>query len=91
MRATGPVLPIFDPILTPIDGHVQAPAEQKRLSGQNAAILARLEQGPATNRELAAVSLKYTGRLSDLRAAGYRVSVIERDYATGLVTYALER
>lgn len=43
----------------------------RRLMGQNAAILARLQQGPATTSELATIALKYTGRLSDLRAAGY--------------------
>ena len=65
-------------------------AERKRLTGQNAAILARLEQGAATNHELAALSLKYTSRLSDLRAAGYRVVIRARDHATGCVVYALD-
>lgn len=38
-----------------------------RLEGQNAAILAMLRRGPATNGELAGVSLKYTSRISDVR------------------------
>lgn len=45
--------------------------DRKRLSGQNAAVLARLRQGPATNAELAGISLKYTSRISDLRDAGF--------------------
>lgn len=66
-----------------------APVERRRLSGQNAAILARLQRGSASNHELSALSLKYTSRISDLRAAGYDVRVIERDRATGKTWYAL--
>ncbi len=58
-----------------------------RLSKQCAAVLDRLRRGPATNWELAAISLKYTSRISDIRAAGY---VVECDYGTGGVnTYRL--
>jgi hypothetical protein len=57
----------------PCDPHV-AEADKPRLSGQCAAILALLRAGPRTNAELAAVSLKYTSRLSDLRAAGYEIT-----------------
>jgi hypothetical protein len=64
-------------------------AEDKRLSAQCQAILDRLKQGEATNTELAAIALKYTSRLSDLRAAGIDVRVINRDHATGRVTYAI--
>ena len=49
----------------------------------------RLQQGPATNVELAALALKYTSRLSDLRAAGYTITVTARDYATGRTVYRL--
>jgi hypothetical protein len=49
------------------------PADRPRLSGQNAVILARLRQGTTSNVELADISLKYTSRLSDLRAAGYDI------------------
>jgi hypothetical protein len=58
--------------LPPSDPNV-ANADRPRLSGQNARILARLRKGPATNAELAEISLKYTSRISDLRAAGYGV------------------
>jgi hypothetical protein len=75
--------------VVPRDPNVAGIAEKRRLSGQNAAILARLRQGPATNAELAAISLKYTSRNSDLRRAGYPVEVISRDRKTGVVVYAL--
>lgn len=63
--------------------------EQPRLNRQTQAVLARLQSGPATNFELSAVALKYTSRISDLRASGYRVEIVERDHATGRVLYAL--
>lgn len=79
----------FDPI--PVrDTHVLDPLEQRRLSKQSAEILARLQQGPATNSELAKIALKYTSRISDLRKAGYNVQVCSRDGATGLTVYRLE-
>jgi hypothetical protein len=56
--------------IRPIDRHAQRD-DMPRLAGQNLAVLARLQRGPATNQELAAISLKYTSRISDLRAAGY--------------------
>lgn len=62
--------------LLPTDPNVR-PADVKRLTGQNAAVLARLRAGPATNAELAAIALKYTSRISDLRKAGF--TVIEDD------------
>src|SRR5580698_4926077 len=49
--------------------------EVKRLSRQCVAILERLQRGPATNRELSELSLKYTGRISELRQAGYNIKV----------------
>jgi guanylate kinase len=73
----------------PRDSHVLDVREQRRLTGQSLRILERLRQGPATNRELAAISLKYTSRNSDLRKAGYDVQVIEHDRKTGLAVYAL--
>jgi hypothetical protein len=62
---------------------------RQRFSRQCEAILARLQKGPATNRELAQLSLKYTSRLSEIRQAGYTVDVVKHDHKTGLVTYAL--
>lgn len=70
---------------------VEAPAnpQDARLSRQCDRILALLERGPVTNRALAAISLKYTGRISELRERGYRIAVISQDRKTGLTTYAL--
>ncbi len=74
----------FDRPIPPI---ICEPADCKRLTGQNAAILARLRLGPATNAELAGLSLKYTSRVSDLRRAGYRVRCVRLD--GGLTRYEL--
>jgi hypothetical protein len=86
-----PVLPgLFsrDVAIVPCDPRVPV-ASKPRLSRQCLAILDRLEQGDATNRELAALALKYTSRLSDLRAAGYDVRVVFHDFKTGVVRYRL--
>lgn len=48
--------------------HFCQPPDAGRLAGQNQAILERLRRGPATNKELAAISLKYTSRISEVRA-----------------------
>lgn len=69
----------------------QLPESAKpRLGKQCAAILERLMRGPATNRELAELSLKYTGRISDLRKSGYTIILDRHDTATGFATYRLE-
>jgi hypothetical protein len=71
------------------DTHVTDPDEIHRLRSQNDRILERLQKGPASNYELAQISLKYTSRLSDLRKAGYTVTC-ER-HAGGGATYELQR
>ena len=65
------------------------PVERRRLSGQCLAMLRRLRQGRVTNTELASMSLKYTGRISDLRKAGYDIRCVERDRASGVSWYEL--
>ena len=60
-----------------------------RLTGQNALVLDALREGPKTNKQLAFLSLKYTSRISDIRAAGYDVYIVERNHKTGLTLYAL--
>ena len=47
--------------------------DRVRLRGQNLAIYERLKRGTATNVELAAISLKYTSRVDDLRKSGIDV------------------
>jgi hypothetical protein len=83
-------LSLFDPRPAsppPSDPHV-ATGDTKRLTGQNASILAVLQAGSATNVMLARISLKYTSRISDLRAAGYRIKC-ER-CGDGVNLYTLE-
>lgn len=79
--------------LQPRDTHCTAPSELRRLSGQTAVLFARLCQGPATNRELAQLSLKYTSRISDLRAylrpLGQTVKLLEEDHRTGRTVYGI--
>ena len=47
--------------------------DRPRLNRQCLKILARLREGPATNRELAEIALNYRARTSDLRNAGYTI------------------
>lgn len=89
-------VPPVDPVSTgptsaqipPRDWGVTA-EEAPRLSAQNAAILARLQQGPASNAEIARLALKYTSRISDLRAAGYLIENFDRNGTTGETWYRL--
>jgi hypothetical protein len=62
-----PLDPSPAPVPPVVDQTVK-PAERPRLKGQNARILERLRQGPVTNRQLVEISLKYTSRVSDVRA-----------------------
>lgn len=71
----------------PCDPNADA-ADGPRLTGQNAAILKRLRAGPATNAELAEISMKYTGRISDIRAAG--IPVKSAKVAGGVWRYWLD-
>lgn len=84
-------LTLFDqpPRIPPRDTHVEK-AERPRLTGQNLAILERLQRGPATAKELVQYGLNYRARISDLRAAGYDVQVVERNYVTGRTVYELK-
>lgn len=66
------------PMIAPTDPNVMH-SDVKRLTGQNAAILDRLKKGPATNSELSGIALKYTSRLSDVRAAGFNIIGIPRE------------
>jgi hypothetical protein len=63
------------------------PDDRKRLNGQSKRILDALIAGPATNTYLASIALKYTSRISDLRAAGHNV-VCER-VGHGVTEYRL--
>lgn len=86
--------PLFKAALPPVarrsdpaTSHEAAREVEPRRGTQCAAILARLRVGPATNAELAGIALKYTSRLSDLRALGY--SIRATPVADGVVSYRL--
>lgn len=85
---TQPGFKFAQDVLLPRDSHVAEPSEVVRLSGQNQAILERLRRGPCTNVELAKLSLKYTSRISDLRAAGFTITADRKP--KGLTIYTLE-
>jgi len=76
-----------DPNVSPCDPNVEV-QDVSRLTGQNALVLDALQHGPKTNKQLAFFSLKYTSRISDLRAAGYTISCERLD--GGLRLYRLE-
>ena len=70
---------------------VSDPQERARLSRQAREILRLLEAGPCTNVELARVALKYTGRISEIRQAGYDVRCVSVNRSLGLTRYELVR
>jgi hypothetical protein len=82
-----------DEVIQPRDSHVTDADEQKRLSGQTAALIARLRRGPAARADLAKLAPNITARVSDARAhlrpKGESVEVIERNRKTGYTLYAI--
>jgi hypothetical protein len=64
--------------------------QAKRLSSYRQQILARLQRGPATNRELNEICLRYSARIKELRDAGHGIRIIHREQCTGKVVYALD-
>jgi hypothetical protein len=62
--------------------------DRERLGRQCQAVLDRLRRGPTSNYDLALISLKYTSRISDLRAKGYTITATEQ--GQGLFFYTLE-
>jgi len=62
-------------------------ADSPRLDSQCDRMLARLKLGPATNIELAAFSLKYTSRITDLRQLGHNITCSKGQ--GGLTVYRL--
>lgn len=63
--------------------------DMKRLSGHCSKIIERLLKGPALNSELSEISLKYTGRISDLRKRGYHIECERVD--GGVTRYTLQQ
>lgn len=64
-------------------------AEKKRTATQRYIIIGRLLKGRATNAELYGYALNLTARISELRKQGHVIKVVARDYASGIVWYAL--
>jgi hypothetical protein len=80
---------LFDP---PYEAQRDASAEQRRLSRQCLAILQLLEtagDAGVSNIELADISIKYTARISDLRAAGHTIECFDQNRQTGQARYRL--
>lgn len=71
------------------DPKVRDTIETPRLSHQCEMILTMLRAGPVSNRALSGIALKYTSRISDLRAAGYDIKA-RVDRVTGLTMYHLQ-
>jgi hypothetical protein len=63
--------------------------EIKRRSKSKALILARLEQGPATNEELNEICYRYGARIWELKREGVRVE--KENLSGGLWSYRLAR
>lgn len=74
--------------LQPRDSFVLDPREIARLTRETAKVLARLQQGPVTRRELNALTINPTARVSDIRAAGYAVLCDEKP--SGASVYRLQ-
>ena len=71
-----------------VDHHAQ-PEDKPRLSKNSAAVLARLEQGPATNAQLMQVGgMRFGARIHDLKKHGYKIS--SEHLSDGIWVYELE-
>lgn len=81
LTRAGGVIP-YNPPVKPIEA-------KARLSRQCHTILTRLKAGPAYNGELAKISRKYTGRISDIRKEGIRIEATPVDRKTGVWKYEL--
>ena len=79
--------PLFDILdhLPATDPNVATHA-RRRLSGQNAKILARLSEGPCRLRDLLFLASKYTSRISDLRKAGCVIECKEQSDGNSIYT-----
>jgi hypothetical protein len=86
----GTLFDAFHEPIIPVRDRNVVDDDKPRLTGQNAAILERLKHGPATNDELSRIARKYTSRISDLRAAGYRITCEREPGGDGLTWYRLE-
>lgn len=72
----------------PVDPNLDVSATA-RVSRQSAEILARLQRGRASNRELVGIAQRFGARIHDLRTAGHDVRIVEREHESGEVWYGL--
>jgi len=71
-----------------VDPHV-APEDKPRLQSHSERILAMLMDRPQTNRDLLAVTHRFSGRIEDLRKAGHLIRT--EKLGGGLFRYRLVR
>ena len=57
---------------------------------QKGRILARLQRGPATNRELNLIAFRYSARIAELRNEGHHITWQPVKGRPGLTLYRLE-
>ena len=71
------------------ESKVEATKEDwERFHTQTELIIEKLRRGPATNVELAELSLKYTSRISDARKRGYKIKC--KRLGGGITRYELD-
>ena len=61
------------PVIYPQDHRLYNPIERDSAKGASVQILEALRRGPCTNQQLSHITLRYGGRLHDLRHAGYDI------------------
>ncbi len=74
--------------IEPKDPNVRESAKP-RLSRQSREVLGQLRIGPASNRTLARIAMRFGGRIWDLRKAGCVINVESQNHETGEVWYRL--
>ncbi len=88
---TDQLLPFAEPLHPqPVQTAPQTPFQREliRRRGNYVRLLRRLQDGPATNRELAEIAgHRFGGRLTEMRADGGRIDAT--DLGGGLFSYAL--
>ena len=57
---------------------------------QKERILARLQRGPATNRDLNAIAFRYSARIAELRDEGHNITWRGVKGCPGITLYRLE-
>jgi hypothetical protein len=77
------------PVEIPLNSTVPE-AARPRLNAQHQALLARLAQGPATNRELKHIAERFGARIQELRRAHYVIEQRPVSEERGVYRYELK-